>query len=642
MLISKIKKIHGHKVFRQFHWPTDLLGFSKYNLIFGWNGTGKTTLSNLFRAIEKRSNISEGIIEFEVDGRSVLGSSITAEVSLPQVRVFNRDFVSQNVFVSGGEANVKPIYYLGEESAEKQKKIRELELTIQEKKQACMEFENAYQGAVREKEKFVQDQARIIKAELSSSGENSFNNYDRRDFLNSCLRVTLENRSEKMRTEQLKSSLRLKAEARPKAKISLVEWTNPDWKKLREDVSSILGKTVISKMLSELSEPELSNWVSHGLRLHSGVNSTDACRFCGNVLNPNRIAAIQNHFNDEFSSLQSAIRTKIEDVDFLSDRFPITLPDKAAFHNHLIASVEEDLLLIHESVTKYLRFLQQLKASLVSKRDRPFELVSLFTIQSEFQTPGSELSDEINALNNLIGLHNSQNSDIQTVVLGARHELEMAFVAEAWEELFVKQKLIDESEKSARQLREEIQKVEQEVGVLERGIIDHRRSAEELNADLSSYLGRSELQFSFQGSGYCVYRNGSPAQNLSEGEKTAIAFLYFLKTLDDKEFQKTNGIVVIDDPVSSLDANSLFSAFGFMKSRTKEVDVSSYAPCPAPWSNSPSHEIDHGQALHWATGIEPHSGTVPTYRPPPLLHWPFVSCPTHQAQLGPQPHHDPG
>ncbi len=60
-----------------------------------------------------------------------------------------------------------------------------------------------------------------------------------------------------------------------------------------------------------------------------------------------------------------------------------------------------------------------------------------------------------------------------------------------------------------------------------------------------------------------------PANDLSESEKTAIAFLYFLKSLQDKTFDLASGIVVIDDPVSSLDANSLFSAFGYMKERTK-------------------------------------------------------------------------
>ncbi len=52
---------------------------------------------------------------------------------------------------------------------------------------------------------------------------------------------------------------------------------------------------------------------------------------------------------------------------------------------------------------------------------------------------------------------------------------------------------------------------------------------------------------------------------------TAIALLYFLKSLEDREFDRTDGIVVLDDPVSSLDANALYLAFGFVRERTEQA-----------------------------------------------------------------------
>jgi wobble nucleotide-excising tRNase len=101
--------------------------------------------------------------------------------------------------------------------------------------------------------------------------------------------------------------------------------------------------------------------------------------------------------------------------------------------------------------------------------------------------------------------------------------------------------------------------------------VEHRRPAEELNAELCSYLGHDELRLDVKDAGYTVTRGGQPAGDLSEGEKTAIAFLYFLKSLQDRSFDHANSVIVIDDPVSSLDANSLFSAFGYMKERTKRA-----------------------------------------------------------------------
>ena len=106
---------------------------------------------------------------------------------------------------------------------------------------------------------------------------------------------------------------------------------------------------------------------------------------------------------------------------------------------------------------------------------------------------------------------------------------------------------------------------------LEVEITEHRAPAEELNDDLHNYVGHKELQLEIKDNGYALTRNGVPASQLSEGEITAIAVLYFLKSLTDHRFDLANGAVVLDDPVSSLDANSLFLAFGFIKERTRRA-----------------------------------------------------------------------
>jgi wobble nucleotide-excising tRNase len=106
---------------------------------------------------------------------------------------------------------------------------------------------------------------------------------------------------------------------------------------------------------------------------------------------------------------------------------------------------------------------------------------------------------------------------------------------------------------------------------LQRAIRQHHQPAEELTRELAAYLGRDELRFEPRENGYTIMQGKVAAMHLSEGERMAIAFMYFLKTLEDSDFKLKDGIVVIDDPVSSLDANSLFSAFGYMKERTKNA-----------------------------------------------------------------------
>jgi wobble nucleotide-excising tRNase len=102
-------------------------------------------------------------------------------------------------------------------------------------------------------------------------------------------------------------------------------------------------------------------------------------------------------------------------------------------------------------------------------------------------------------------------------------------------------------------------------------MVDHLKPAEELNEDLRRYLGHSELRLEIKDTGYAITRNGVAAMSLSEGEETALALLYFLKALKDRRFDLAKGVVVLDDPISSLDTNSLYLAFGFIRERTKDA-----------------------------------------------------------------------
>ena len=50
-MITKINKIKDFGIFQNFAWD-GLDSFTKKNLIYGWNYSGKTTLSKLFQNLE--------------------------------------------------------------------------------------------------------------------------------------------------------------------------------------------------------------------------------------------------------------------------------------------------------------------------------------------------------------------------------------------------------------------------------------------------------------------------------------------------------------------------------------------------------------------------------------------------------------
>ena len=87
-----------------------------------------------------------------------------------------------------------------------------------------------------------------------------------------------------------------------------------------------------------------------------------------------------------------------------------------------------------------------------------------------------------------------------------------------------------------------------------------------------NYFPKSRIEI--ENDKFTLVRCGYQASNLSEGEKSAIAFAYFLTELkalrNDSPPKLPNTIVFIDDPISSLDSNHIFQVRSLIQSFFKE------------------------------------------------------------------------
>ena len=117
-MISCITKIKDCSSFVDFRPSADLPEFKRYNLIYGWNGSGKTSFSRVLRSFELGENYytqPQRFPEFEFklkNGNSIDQNDLTV---FPNIRVFNKDFIEDSVFCTGGP---KAIFFLGKESRE--------------------------------------------------------------------------------------------------------------------------------------------------------------------------------------------------------------------------------------------------------------------------------------------------------------------------------------------------------------------------------------------------------------------------------------------------------------------------------------------------------------------------------------------
>jgi len=568
MAIDQISKIKSHRIFRGFAWPKELPDFKEKNLFYGWNGTGKSTLSNLFRSIEKRTAITEGEVEFVIAGNKIDGATLATSQGLPQVRVFNKDFISNNVFTSHGA--VALIFFLGEENIKKQKLLESLKKNLEKVEKECREKQDEKERAEKAFDDFKKDRAKSIKNLLNSSGGNNpYNNYNKRSFQVKCdklLKLSESDQKAKILNDQDLAAQKKKKEASPKEKLPLLKLTYPDAQKLTDQVIAVLGKTVVSAVIDALkNDQELSGWVKTGLEKHKKDNSSE-CLFCGQTLPSGRLQELEAHFNDKYNAFIAEIESLSGTVQSAVDSLkPFTPPNRLGLYDHLLSEYEAKHQELSQDIDGLKTYLQGLHDILDEKAKMPFQ-----AIERKFDVVTGS-TEVITGLNSIISRHNSETDNFQSAIDDARSSIEESTVAGSLSEYTQKKNEIDILSGEVQAKLYEVTESKSKIHELEKDFEEHRRPADELNADICAYLGRSELTFEIQGTGYQISRNGTIATNLSEGEKTAIAFLYFLKSLGDKSFSLKDGIVVIDDPVSSLDTNTLFHAFGFMKDRTKDA-----------------------------------------------------------------------
>lgn len=594
MTILRFRKIKNHRIFRDFSWPSgDLLpNFAKHNVIYGWNGVGKTTLSNIFRLIERRQAITEGEISLLLEGDITLQGENFGNDTLPPVRVFNRDFISRSVFEQPNE-QLPPVYYLGEDSADAQRQIEELKTQLNAVNTQISENTRDLTNENAALEKFRTDKARVIKTLLTAPGS-AYNNYNAGNFktradelLVDALVVPLSDDARHENLEKIRSSA-----------MDLIDRPTqnyPDFKQLTTCVNEIIGRSIVSTVIQELQEnPSVAKWVSEGLVLHKGNLNSQTCHFCKQTLPLSRINQLDGHFNDAYSDFLEELDLLIAQVDGYIDVVSKTrLPAEGLLYTNFRQNYIEQVNIFTSKSSQVSVYLSSLKSALIAKRGQPFKVLKLETyftslpadltwatlaisLMQVFLSVATEAfvatgKAAFDTACSIIDQHNNFTSSFQSQQTEARRALEInevAIVLSEYRAMLNSISSLQESKDSAMLTRSDLAA---SITALERSIRQHQPAAEEITRDMAAYLGRNELEFVPHETGYEIKRRGEPALHLSEGERTAVAFIYFLKTLQDTSFDLTNGIVVIDDPVSSLDSNSLYSAFGFMKERIKDA-----------------------------------------------------------------------
>ena len=462
-----------------------------------------------------------------------------------------------------------PIFVLGKKSAEKQQEVEKLKRQLASVQLQLGSAERDKDNASQNFDRFCIDRARVIKVTLRSSEQDSYSNYHKSKFRDEATKMLQSRHHDTyLLTEANREKLLVRHRATPKDKVTELAYAMPNLELITERVSELLQTTVVSAAIDTLKDDaELASWIRQGLALHQG-RDIEKCRFCEQALPEHRLAALEGHFNDHYEQFIQRINKEIDTLEQMERRlkkFESALPNAGKLHNEYHAEFRVAKTQLTNVLQQLEEFLNAATQALEGKKSKVFESAKL-----DIEMPPVK-AEAIANLNSFIQKHNQASKDLETRRKEARKRLADDMIAANLEEFANLEEDADTARAAVEATKKEVQRLDAEILRLEQEITEHRRPAEELNEELRKYLGHDELRVEIKETGYTITRGRMPVNSLSEGETTAIALLYFLKSLQGRDFTLENGVVVLDDPVSSLDANALFLASGLIRERTKDA-----------------------------------------------------------------------
>ena len=345
------------------------------------------------------------------------------------------------------------------------------------------------------------------------------------------------------------------------------------------ETNQLLITTVESVIINRLKEnPDISEWVEKGITLHQSHESKQ-CEFCGSELPELRLEQLAAYFNAADADLKADLEALLVELrQIYKDIESINPFDKMNLYDELREEYSDAIERINTVKKVLLSDIAELGKTITEKKQHTTEKLPEITTLINFDA----LMESISGINTVIKRHNEKTDLFDKCRAEDSKRMEAHYLSTIYDKILKYDIEIITASKEISELRNGKGGDLTRIGLtaLTNRITQNKarvqstsKACKELNENLSKFLGYTEISFEVNTdeTGYFIKRSGELARNLSEGEKSAIAFVFFVVQLKDEGFDTRNGIIVVDDPVSSLDSSSQFQAFSFMKHATAEA-----------------------------------------------------------------------
>lgn len=542
---------------------TDL---KKINFIYGANGCGKTTISNFLidHSIEKFPNCE----------------SKWKNNNKIKTLVYNKDFREKNF----GTDKLQGVFTLGQASIEEIELIETKNAELLQLRKDGEGIKKALGDLKENKIKTENDFKENAWVDVYKKYEVVFNEaFDKvkikEKFKDKLLSQTQSNTSSLIALDELREKAKtifgdipIEIDEIPSINFERIDQIikEPIWKKI------IVGKADvdIAKLIQKLN---INDWVNQG---RDYIQEDNICPFCQQeTITTEFKIQIENYFDETYiadlktiNDLKQEYKQIVENL--VNELNTIEEGEKSKKNTKLNKELFSAYLktLIGQNAANI-----EVLSSKIKEPSRGFELTSLKEQLDLIQSLIVSANAEIVKHNGIVHNFNTEKTNL---------------ISEVWKYLIEEYKTkitafsskvngqnigISNLENQVTAKRTAYSILKAEIITLSRTVTSIQPTIDEINRLLLSYgfLNFNIVPASEEGFYQIQRANGELAEsNLSEGEITFITFLYFLQLAKGGNTEETvndERILVIDDPISSLDSNVLFIVSTLIKEIIRDV-----------------------------------------------------------------------
>lgn len=552
-----INKITLKKAASYGETETEINSLKKINFFYGSNGSGKTTITKI---ISNCSNHPDCNIEWN-NNRPL------------KTIVFNEDFVKENFSQLD---SLRGIFTLGANAKETEEKIQSKKIEIDTLTKRIDGLNNTLTQKINEQENeenLFKIKCWNIKKKYDDEFKDTFTGTRNSEekFKNKIIEEFSQNTYELKDLEYLKNHSQIVFNKDLHKIDNVALFTVDGLEEIEKNEitkTKIIGKqdVDIAKMIHKLQNHD---WIIQGKTFYDKNYDDDSnsyvCPFCQRPTDEDFRKQLEDYFDETYTRNIKNLEDLITSYETLNKNINNFFNVLSENKNEYLIKRDDD---IEDKKQIILQTLKSNKQLLENKKENPSILIQLDSLNDQIKSVNEIITSvnvEINEHNNIAENQEQEKEKLKSLVWKyITNELQTDY-DNYCNNISNIDRAINSLKENIKNNEGQIANLKKEIGILEKQIKSIKPTIDSINRILcTSGFKNFLLRPTDDERHYSIVRpDGNLAkQTLSEGERSFIVFLYFYHLLQGvlnlNENINEDRIVIIDDPVSSLDSEVLF------------------------------------------------------------------------------------